>query len=328
MQMRNLGDQGLRVPAIGLGCMGMSTAYGERDDEGSIKAIHRAIERGAGFLDTSDAYGNGVNEELVGKAIAGRRDRVILATKFGNIRLPDGGREIVGRPDYVPQACDASLKRLGVDHIDLYYQHRVDPTVPIEETVGAMARLIEAGKVRYLGLSEAGPETIRRANATHPISALQSEYSLWCRDLEADVLPSCRECGIGFVAYSPVGRGFLTAAIKDLDADLIAKDRRHDHPRFHPENFEKNLRLLPVLEQVAAAKGCTPGQLALAWLLAKGEDVVPIPGTKRAGRVDENLGAMDVTLDGADMAKLESVFTPGVTAGTRYPAGGMKRIGI
>ena len=328
MQMRNLGDQGLRVPAIGLGCMGMSTAYGERDDEGSIKAIHRAIERGAGFLDTSDAYGNGVNEELVGKAIAGRRDRVILATKFGNIRLPDGGREIVGRPDYVPQACDASLKRLGVDHIDLYYQHRVDPTVPIEETVGAMARLIEAGKVRYLGLSEAGPETIRRANATHPISALQSEYSLWCRDLEADVLPACRECGIGFVAYSPVGRGFLTAAIKDLDADLIAKDRRHDHPRFHPENFEKNLRLLPVLEQVAAAKGCTPGQLALAWLLAKGEDVVPIPGTKRAGRVDENLGAMDVTLDGADMAKLESVFTPGVTAGTRYPAGGMKRIGI
>ena len=328
MRMRNLGDQGLRVPAIGLGCMGMSTAYGERDDESSTRAIHRAIERGAGFIDTSDAYGNGVNEELVGKAIAGKRDRVILTSKFGNIRLLDGGREIVGRPDYVPQACDASLKRLGVDHIDLYYQHRVDPTVPIEDTVGAMARLIEAGKVRYLGLSEAGPETIRRANASHPISALQSEYSLWCRDLEADVLPACRECGIGFVAYSPVGRGFLTGAIKDLDADLLRKDRRHDHPRFHPENFAKNLKLLPVLEEVAAARGCTPGQAALAWLLAKGDDIVPIPGTKRAERVDENLAAMEVTLDDADMAKLERVFAPGVTAGTRYPAGQMKRIGI
>lgn len=328
MQMRNMGNQGLRVPAIGLGCMGMSTAYGERDDESSTRAIHRAIELGAGFLDTSDAYGNGVNEELVGKAIAGKRDQVILASKFGNIRLPDGGREIVGRPDYVPQACDASLKRLGVDHIDLYYQHRVDPTVPIEETVGAMARLIEAGKVRYLGLSEAGPETIRRANATHPISALQSEYSLWCRDLEADVLPACRECGIGFAAYSPVGRGFLTGAIKNLSADLLAKDRRHDHPRFHPENFERNLKLLPALEEVAATKGCTPAQLALAWLLAKGEDIVPLPGTKQAARVDENLGAMDVTLDNADIAKLENVFAPGVTAGTRYPAGQMKRIGI
>lgn len=328
MQMRNMGNQGLRVPAIGLGCMGMSTAYGERDDESSTRAIHRAIELGAGFLDTSDAYGNGVNEELVGKAIAGKRDQVILASKFGNIRLPDGGREIVGRPDYVPQACDASLKRLGVDHIDLYYQHRVDPTVPIEETVGAMARLIEAGKVRYLGLSEAGPETIRRANATHPISTLQSEYSLWCRDLEADVLPACRECGIGFAAYSPVGRGFLTGAIKNLSADLLAKDRRHDHPRFHPENFAQNLKLLPVLEEVAAAKGCTQGQLALAWLLAKGEDIVPLPGTKQAVRVDENLGAMDVSLDDADITKLENVFAPGVTAGTRYPAGQMKRIGI
>lgn len=328
MQKRQLGNQGLIVPAIGLGCMGMSTAYGERDDENSTRAIHRAIERGAGFLDTSDAYGNGASEELVGKAIAGKRDRVILASKFGNIRLPDGGREIVGRPDYVPQACDASLKRLGVDHIDLYYQHRVDPTVPIEDTVGAMARLIEAGKVRYLGLSEAGPETIRRANATHPISALQSEYSLWCRDLEADVLPACRDCGIGFVAYSPVGRGFLTATIKDLERDLLAKDRRHDHPRFHPENFAHNLELLPMLEEVAAAKHSTPGQLALAWLLAKGEDIVPIPGVKHAGRLDENLGAMEVALDGPDIAKLESVFTPGVTAGTRYPAGQMKRIGI
>jgi aryl-alcohol dehydrogenase-like predicted oxidoreductase len=328
MQMRNLGSQGLRVPAIGLGCMGMSTAYGERDDESSTKAIHRAIERGAGLLDTSDAYGNGVNEELVGRAIAGRRDKVILCSKFGNIRLPDGGREIVGRPDYVPQACDASLKRLGVDHIDLYYQHRVDPTVPIEETVGAMSRLIEAGKVRYLGLSEAGPETIRRAHATHPISALQSEYSLWCRDLEADVLPTCRELGIGFVAYSPVGRGFLAGTIKDLDDDLLPKDRRHDHPRFHAENFVKNLKLLPVLEEVAEAKGCTPAQLALAWVLAKGDDIVPIPGTKRAERVDENLAAMDVVLDDGDIVRLEAVFAPGVTAGTRYPAGQMKRIGI
>jgi aryl-alcohol dehydrogenase-like predicted oxidoreductase len=328
MQMRNLGSQGLRVPAIGLGCMGMSTAYGERDDENSTKAIHRAIELGAGFLDTSDAYGNGVNEELVGRAIAGKRDRVILASKFGNIRLPDGGREIVGRPDYVPQACDASLKRLGVDHIDLYYQHRVDPTVPIEETVGAMARLIEAGKVRYLGLSEAAPETIRRANATHPISALQSEYSLWCRDLEDDVLPTCRELGIGFVAYSPVGRGFLTATIKNLDCDLLAKDRRHDHPRFHPENFEKNLKLLPVLEEIAATKGCTAGQLALAWLLAKGEDIVPIPGVKHTARLEENLGALNVKLGAADIEKLENTFRPGVTAGTRYPAGQMKRIGI
>ncbi|MCK5621450.1 MAG: aldo/keto reductase, partial [Alphaproteobacteria bacterium] len=224
--------------------------------------------------------------------------------------------------------CAPGLRRLGVDHIDLYYQHRVDPTVPIEETVGAMARLIEAGKIRYLGLSEAGPETIRRANATHPISALQSEYSLWCRDLEADVLPACHECGIGFAAYSPVGRGFLTATIKDLRADLLAKDRRHDHPRFHPENFEKNLKLLPVLEEVAAAKGCTPGQLALAWLLAKGKDIVPLPGTKQADRVDENLGAMDVILDDEDIRKLENVFKPGVTAGTRYPAGQMKRIGI
>ena len=328
MEMRDLGSQGLRVPAIGLGCMGMSTAYGERDDENSTKAIHRAIELGAGFLDTSDAYANGVNEELVGKAIAGKRDQVILASKFGNIRLPDGGREIVGRPDYVPQACDASLKRLAVDHIDLYYQHRVDPTVPIEETVGAMARLVEAGKVRYLGLSEAAPQTIRRAHDTYPISALQSEYSLWCRDLEGDVLPTCRELGIGFVAYSPVGRGFLTATIKDLGHDLLAKDRRHDHPRFHPENFEKNLKLLPVLEEVAAGKGCTAGQLALAWLLAKGEDIVPIPGVKHAARLEENLGALEVNLDAVDIAKLEETFRAGVTAGTRYPAGQMKRIGI
>lgn len=328
MQTRKLGKQGLEVPAIGLGCMGMSTAYGVRDDENSIKAIHRAIERGAGFLDTSDAYANGVNEELVGRAIRGKRDRVILASKFGNIRLPDGGRRIDGRPEYVPQACDASLKRLGVDVIDLYYQHRVDPDVPIEETVGAMARLIEQGKVRYLGLSEAAPQTIRRAHAAHPISALQSELSLWTRDLEAEVIPTLRELGIGLAAYSPLGRGFLAGIIRDLGADLIEKDRRHDHPRFHPENFERNLQLLPVLEEVAAAKRCTMAQVALAWVLAQGDDIVPLPGTKQAARVDENLGALDVRLDAADLDKLGRVFRPGVTAGTRYPAGQMKRIMI
>lgn len=328
MQIRKLGAQGLAVPAVGLGCMGMSTGYGLRDDDGSVAAIHRAIERGAGFLDTSDAYANGVNEELVGRAIAGRRDRVILASKFGNIRLPDGGRRIDGRPEYVPQACDASLKRLGVDHIDLYYQHRVDPDVPIEETVGAMARLVEAGKVRFLGLSEAAAATIRRAHATHPISALQSEYSLWTRDMEAEILPTLRELGIGLVAYSPLGRGFLTGAIRDLERDLIEKDRRHDHPRFHPENFDRNLELLPALDAVAAAKGCTPGQVALAWVLGKGGDIVPIPGTKQAQRVDENLAALDVRLDADDIERLESVFVPGVTAGTRYPSGQMKRIGI
>ncbi len=328
VQTRELGRSGLVVPAVGLGCMGMSTAYGERDDESSTKAIHRAIDLGAGFLDTSDAYANGVNEELVGRAIAGRRDRVILASKFGNIRLPDGGRRIDGRPEYVRQACDAALARLGVDHIDLYYQHRVDPSVPIEDTVGAMARLIEVGKVRYLGLSEASAETIRRGHATHPIAALQSEYSLWTRDMEAEILPTLRELGIGLIAYSPLGRGFLAGIIRDLGHDLIAKDRRHDHPRFQPENFARNMALLPVVDQVAAAKGCTPAQVALAWVLSRGDDIVPIPGTKSAARVDENLAALEVALDTGDCAKLEAVFTPGVTAGTRYPAGQMKNIGI
>jgi len=327
MQTRELGRSGLVVPAIGLGCMGMSTAYGERDDVSSTATIHHAIDLGAGLLDTSDAYANGVNEELVGKAIAGRREHVILCSKFGNIRLPDGGRRIDGRPEYVAEACDASLKRLGVDHIDLYYQHRVDPTVPIEDTVGAMARLIEAGKVRYLGLSEAGAETIRRAHATHPIAALQSEYSLWSRHMEGDIIPTIRELGIGLAAYSPLGRGFLSGVIR-RPSDLVEKDRRHDHPRFHPENMAKNVALLPELEEVAASKGCTMAQVALAWLLAKGDDIVPLPGTKSVARLDENLGALDVALDDADIARLESVFTLGVTAGTRYPERQMKSVGI
>jgi len=327
MQTREFGKSGLVVPAIGLGCMGMSTAYGERDDKSSTATIQRAIDVGAGLLDTSDAYANGVNEELVGKAIAGRRDKVILCTKFGNIRLPDGGRKIDGRPEYVAEACDKSLKRLGVDHIDLYYQHRVDPETPIEETVGAMARLIESGKIRYLGLSEAGAETIRRAHATHPIAALQSEYSLWSRRIEDEILPTIRELGIGLAAYSPLGRGFLSGTIRK-PSDLIDKDRRHDHPRFHPENLARNIRLLPVLEEVAAARKCTMAQAALAWVLSKGDDIVPIPGTKSVARLDENLAALDVTLDAADIARLEEVFTPGITAGTRYPERQMKSLEI
>jgi len=303
----------------------MSTAYGERDDASSTATIQHAIDTGAGLLDTSDAYANGVNEELVGKAIAGRREHVILCTKFGNIRLPDGGRRILGRPEYVAEACENSLKRLGVDHIDLYYQHRVDADTPIEETVGAMARLVEAGKVRYLGLSEAGPETIRRAHATHPIAALQSEYALWARHLEDGILPVIRELGIGLAAYSPLGRGFLSGTIR-RPSDLIDKDRRHDHPRFHPENLERNVELLPVVEEVAAARNCTMAQVALAWVLSKGDDIVPIPGAKTIAHYDENMAALDIELDDADVEKLESVFTPGVTAGTRYPAGQMKSL--
>ncbi len=323
MQTREFGRSGLIVPAIGLGCMGMSTAYGERDDASSTATIQHAIDIGAGLLDTSDAYANGVNEELVGKAIAGRREHVILCTKFGNIRLPDGGRKIVGTPGYVAEACEKSLKRLGVDYIDLFYQHRVDPDTPIEETVGAMARLVEAGKVRHLGLSEAGPETIRRAHATHPIAALQSEYSLWSRNIEETILPLIRELGIGLAAYSPLGRGFLSGTIRQ-PSDLIDKDRRHDHPRFFPENMARNLHLLPVLEEVAAARGCTMAQAALAWVLAKGDDIVPIPGTKSVVRLDENLAALDVTLEAEDFARLEAVFAPGITAGTRYPERQMK----
>jgi aryl-alcohol dehydrogenase-like predicted oxidoreductase len=324
---RKLGNQGLEVPAIGLGCMGMSIAYGVRVEADAIATIDRAIDLNAAFLDTSDAYGNGKNEDLVGKAIAGKRDKIILATKFGNLRLPDGKTAINGKPDYVISACEASLMRLGTDVIDLYYQHRVDPDTPIEDTVGAMSRLVEQGKVRFLGLSEAGAQTIRRAHATHPISALQTEYSLWTRDVEAEILPTCRELGIGFVPYSPLGRGFLSATIR-TPGDLVENDRRHDHPRFWPENMEKNGSLLDVLEEVASRHSVTPAQVALAWLLAQGDDIVPIPGTKKTKFLEENLAAVDLTLSDADRQDLTSVFQPGITAGTRYPEKQLPRLGI
>lgn len=327
MQQRELGKSGLKVPAMGLGCMTMTAIYGAPDDNRSIATIHRAIELGGNFIDTADMYGQGSNEELVGRALADRRDKAILASKFGNLRLPDGSASVNGRPEYVMEACEKSLKRLGTDVIDLYYLHRVDPDTPIEDTVGAMARLVEQGKVRYLGLSEAGAQTIRRAQATHPIAALQSEFSLWSRDLEAEILPTCRELGIGLVAYSPLGRGFLTATIHGLD-DLAEKDRRKDMPRYQDGNREENLKLLAPLEDIAAKHGRTPAQVALAWILAQGDDIVPIPGTKRPERVDENLGALDVTLDDGDLAKLNATFTPGAALGTRYPAGGMKRVGL
>ena len=327
MQTHKLGNQGLEVPAIGLGCMGMSTAYGERDDEESTRTIHLALDSGINFLDSADMYGNGKNETLLGKALAGRRNEAIVATKFGNRVLPDGGRDICGRPEYVKQACDASLQRFGFDTIDLYYQHRVDENVPIEETVGAMAELVQAGKVRYLGLSEAGPDTIRRAHATHPISALQTEYSLWTRDVETELLPLCRELGIGFVAYCPLGRGFLSATIQQPD-DLIEKDRRHDHPRFKAENIAQNLALLKPLQDIAQAKGCTPAQLAIAWVLAQGEDIIPIPGTKQRKWLQQNMAAVDISLDDTEKQRLEEVFRAGITAGERYPVGQLKRLGI
>ena len=326
MKFRKLGSE-LEVSAMGLGCMGMSTAYGKPNDDRSIATIHHAVDKGINFIDTSDAYANGVNEELVGRAIEDRRDRVILATKFGNIRLPDGKKTISGKPEYVAEACEKSLKRLKTDRIDLYYIHRIDPDTPIEETVGAMSRLVEAGKVRYLGLSEAGMDTLRRAHATHPIAALQTEYSLWSRDAESEFLPVCRELGIGYVAYAPLGRGFLTATIKKPE-DLIETDRRHDHPRFKPENLKQNLTLLQSLTDVAADNGCRPAQAALAWVLAQGDDIVPIPGTKRIEYLDENIVALDVSLTAAQMATLTETFKPGATAGTRYPAGGMKRLGL
>ena len=327
MENRKLGTQGLEVPPVGLGCMGMSIAYGVRRDEDGIATIHHAIDRGAAFLDTSDAYGNGKNEDLVGKAIAGKRDKVILATKFGNLRLPDGKTAINGKPDYVIEACEASLKRLGTDVIDLYFQHRVDADTPIEDTVGAMSRLVEQGKVRFLGLSEAGPDTIRRAHATHPISALQTEYSLWSRFPEEEILPTCRELRIGYVAYSPLGRGFLSGTIRTPD-DRVENDRRHDHPRFWAENMEKNNALLGVLDEIASAKGATPAQVALAWLLAQGNDIVPIPGTKKIKYFDENLAAADLSLGSDDLEKLGAVFKPDVTAGTRYPEKQLGRLGI
>lgn len=327
MQQRELGRSGLTVPAMGLGCMTMTAIYGPPDDDRSIATIHRAIELGANFIDTADMYGQGSNEELVGRALADRRDKAILATKFGNLRLPDGKSGVNGRPEYAQEACEKSLKRLGTDVIDLYYLHRVDPDTPIEETVGGMKRLVEQGKVRHIGLSEAGAQTIRRAHAVHPIAALQTEYSLWTRDVEAEILPTCRELGVGFVPYSPLGRGFLTATIHSF-ADLAEKDRRKDMPRYQDGNREENLKLLAPLEEIASRHGCTSAQVALAWILAQGNDIVPIPGTKRPERVDENIGALDVTLDEGDLARLDATFTPGAALGTRYPAGGMKRVGL
>ncbi|MEW6421536.1 MAG: aldo/keto reductase [Deinococcota bacterium] len=317
MQHRKLRE--LDVSALGLGCMGMSEFYGEADEQESIRVIHRALDLGLTFLDTADIYGVGRNEELVGRAIRGRRDEVVLATKFGIVRGPNGERlGINGRPEYVRQACDASLKRLGVDHIDLYYQHRVDPDTPIEETVGAMAELVQAGKVRCLGLSEVSATTLRRAAAVHPITALQSEYSLWTRDPEEEVLPTCRELGIGFVAYSPLGRGFLSGQFKSPE-DLPADDFRRHNPRFQGENFQKNLRLVEAVQEMAREKNCTPSQLALAWLLAKGNDIVPIPGTKQVKYLEDNLGALNVHLSGDDLVRLEAVFPMGAAAGERYP---------
>jgi len=326
MRQRTLGTQGLTVSALGLGCMGMSDFYGAYDDTASVATIHRAIDLGVSFLDTADVYGPFTNERLVGRAIGDRRDRVVLATKFGNVRDETGAwKGVNGRPEYVRAACDASLQRLGVDHIDLYYQHRVDRTVPIEDTVGAMADLVRAGKVRYLGLSEAAPATIRRAHAAHPISALQTEYSLWTRDPEAEVLPTCRALGIGFVAYSPLGRGFLSGRIRRLD-DLAADDARRSHPRFQGDNLQRNLDLVARVEAVARAKGCTPAQLAIAWLLARGTDIVPIPGTKRIATLEENAGAAALALTAADLAEIEAAAPAGAAAGPRYPERGMATI--
>ena len=326
MQQRKLGSQGLVVSALGLGCMGMSDFYGARDESEAVATIHRALELGITFLDTADVYGPFTNEVLVGRAIRGRRDSVVIATKFGNQRAADGRFiGVNGRAEYVRAACDASLERLGVDHIDLYYQHRVDRTVPIEETVGAMAELVRAGKVRYLGLSEASPATIRRAHAVHPISALQTEYSLWTRDPEDEILPTTRELGIGFVPYSPLGRGWLTGKIRKPE-DIDEGDWRHNHPRFQGENFQRNLDLVARVERLAHDKGCTPSQLALAWLLAQGPDIVPIPGTKRRSFLEENVGAADLTLKGSDLRRIAEVAPKGVAAGARYSEAGMRTV--
>ncbi|HTI54635.1 MAG TPA: aldo/keto reductase [Verrucomicrobiae bacterium] len=327
MEQRTLGKSALAVSAIGLGCMSMSNVYGKGDDTESIAVVHHALDLGVNFLDSSDMYGWGQNEELLGRALRGRRDRVVLATKFGNLRKPDGTAGVNGRPEYVPQACDASLKRLGVDTIDLYYQHRVDPSVPIEETVGAMSRLVEQGKVRFLGLSEASPATVRRAHAVHPIAALQSEFSLLYRVEAEETLPTLRELGISFVAYSPLGRSLLTGSTRTA-AEIPADDRRRDHPRFQDENLQKNLDLLKPLLDMAKQKGCTPGQLALAWLLARGKDIVPIPGTKRRARLDENVAAAAVPLTPAEVTALQEAVPVGAAAGTRYPAPAMKSVYI
>lgn len=328
MQKRKLGKEGLTVSAMGLGCMGMSEFYGTGDEKESIAVIHRALDLGIDFLDTADMYGRGHNEELVGKALSGIRNEVIIATKFAVLRGSDGSfTGISGKPEYVRSACEASLRRLGTDVIDLYYQHRVDREVPIEDTVGAMAELVSEGKVRYLGLSEAGSENIRKANAVHPISALQSEYSLWSRDIEAKIIPACRELGIGLVPYSPLGRGFLTGRFKKPeDVQTPGDSRLERFPRFREENFELNLKLVERVEEMAAEKGCKPSQLALAWVLAQGSDMSPIPGTKRISYLEENVKAMDVSLTPDDLAKIDELFPQGAAAGNRFDERGMSMI--
>ena len=326
MQMRKLGKSNLTASSIGLGLMSMSGTYGKSDDQESIGVIHRALDLGINHLDSSDMYGWGQGEELLGRAIKGKRDRVLVATKFGQVRSPDGkGNLVDGRPAYVAEACDASLKRLGVDVIDLYYQHRVDPKVPIEDTVGGMTRLIERGKVRYLGLSEAAPETIRRAQAVHPISAVQSEYSLLYRQPAEDTIATCRELGISFIAYSPIGRGLLSARIKQA-GDIPEDDRRRQHPRFQDQNLEHNLGLVRRIEEIAREKGATPSQLALAWLLAQGEDILPIPGTKHRSYLEENVEALSITLSKDDLARINEAMPPGAAAGSRYPEAQMKGV--
>jgi aryl-alcohol dehydrogenase-like predicted oxidoreductase len=328
MERRTLGNSGLTVSAIGLGCMGLSHVYGKADDAESIQVIQHALDRGVDFLDSSDMYGWGHNEDVIGRALKGRRSKAVVATKFGQVKNPAGGANLVnGRPEYVREACDASLRRLGVEVIDLYYQHRVDPSMPIEETVGAMARLIEQGKVRAIGLCEAAPATIRRGNQVHPLAAVQTEYSLLYRKEGEETLATCRELGIAFVPYSPLGRGFLSGQFQKLE-DIPEGDRRREHPRFQAENFEHNVELVRRIEKIAAEKGCTPSQLVLAWLLAQGPDVVPIPGTKRKTRVDENVGSLDVRLDARDVARISEAVPVGAAAGPRYPVPQMKTVYI